>query len=269
MVSNSLLTLNYWIVEITTVACYTTLFFISGYVSRNVFSSYNSLSIAKKVEWDSRVVSTINAFIITGGACILLFSSPVFADNPFVHASFYSHLLISILWGYFFYDACLILFNRELLNAPTLTHHLLGVFLFGIGKLTGSGHYLLLIWATTEATTPFVNQRWFFYVSDLKESNLYIINGILMAVGFLLLRTITIPALSVLALTSHYADSLTQVRPFVRYSTYAGISLIFLVNCYWTLLIWRGLIKTLSSMRALKNKKFTSPPSRIAGTKEA
>jgi len=211
------------------------------------------------VEWDSRVVSNLNAVFVTLGSLYAIYFHPNdWAVNPYGPPNTYSSLFISAILGYFVYDLVLVLVYRDLLSFSTIAHHVIGLVTYGAGKFSGSCHYILSLWLLTEATTPFVNQRWFLEVLQKKSSPLYIINGLAMALGFLFIRTLIVPYYTGTALLYQYELASQYVRKAVLNTAIVGEIGICLLNNYWTYLIWKGLIK------AVKSKGQTAKPTKQA-----
>ena len=52
---------------------------------------------------------------------------------------------------------------------------------------------MTVIFSFTEATTPFVNFRWFLYETDLKNSSLYAVNGLVLWLSWFVIRIALIP----------------------------------------------------------------------------
>eukprot|EP01113_Clastostelium_recurvatum_P017194 TRINITY_DN2011_c0_g1_i2.p1 TRINITY_DN2011_c0_g1~~TRINITY_DN2011_c0_g1_i2.p1 ORF type:complete len:293 (-),score=57.06 TRINITY_DN2011_c0_g1_i2:37-843(-) len=245
-----------WAEGVVFITC-TVIFFTSRLCSPLLIPAYKDLSKTKKVDWDSRVVSNANAVVTTGLALYaLIFVDPQgWMDDPFLRISAPSMMCFSVLLGYFAYDLCLIMINRSLLAPTTIIHHVLGLWLFGIGRFLRMGHSLLLIYTLTECTTPLVNLRWMLAVLNLKNTSLYLNNGIGMALGFLLVRSFIIPSMCFYLLYSKYDISLLVIPTIIRYSCYSGMAIIHVVNTYWTFLIWQGLFKAFKDSKQGSSKQ--------------
>jgi len=269
LIDPSLLEASSWTIEFQVIVLHLIVYAVSGHFSGYFFPQYRTLSKAQKKDWCSRIPSTLNAIITSAGAFLLLTSSSEWSENPWLHATPASLQLISILWGYFFYDLWIVLLNRELFSLPMVAHHMLGVVLYGsLGKVLQQAHYLLLLWTITEMTTPFVNLRSHLYALGAKNSKLYIINGFLMAFGFLIIRATYIPYLTLTTMINHYDSCVEQVSPLVRSFMYFSLALISVLNIYWTFLLWKGLIKGVKTMLV---ERKSSPLTQVhtKGNKEA
>jgi len=69
-------------------------------------------------------------------------------------------------------------------------HHTLSCVAWGDAVLNGTCHNVALGLMLLEATSPFINGRYFLSTHGLKSSPLYLYNGVAMAVSFLALRVI-------------------------------------------------------------------------------
>uniref|UniRef100_A0A8C2MFI2 TLC domain containing 4 n=1 Tax=Cricetulus griseus TaxID=10029 RepID=A0A8C2MFI2_CRIGR len=159
--------------------------FVSYWFSAKVSPGYNSLSIEKKIEWNSRVVSTCHSLLVgTYGLYLFLFDEPTIADPLWgdpacvkLNIATASGYLVSVIGDKFF-----------------VIHHcaaLTAYFLID-GVLAYIANFRLL----AELSSPFVNQRWFFETLKYpKFSKANVINGILMTVVFFVVRIIAIPPL--------------------------------------------------------------------------
>ncbi|KYR01785.1 hypothetical protein DLAC_01797 [Tieghemostelium lacteum] len=236
----------------------TTFFFFVYFLTRFLYSrlskEYIKLAKNDKIEYNSRVVSNVNAIISTLGSSYVLFvEAHSWYQNPFQGNSFASYFFLKFIWGYFLYDTLLVCYYRNLFDYGTLFHHVLGLYLYNIGIVCGNCHFVLISYIFTEITTPFVNFRWILYQTNRKDGLLYMINGLCLALGFLIVRVIYIPLSIGYQLYDKYPLSFA-LPEFVWYGTYFGFVLINLLNMFWAFLIWRGLIRLAFSSNKQKSK---------------
>ena len=69
-------------------------------------------------------------------------------------------------------------------------HHVLSILSWASCLLLGTCHCVALALMLCEATTPFVNARYFLATHGRKASPLYALNGVLMALAFLVVRVV-------------------------------------------------------------------------------
>ncbi|XP_005307592.2 TLC domain-containing protein 4 isoform X1 [Chrysemys picta bellii] len=137
---------------------------LSSWASTRITPAFNNLNQKRKIEWNSRTVSTFHALVV-GAFCvyILLYDEAVNADHVWGDPSIVK-LNIAITTGYLISDLFLITYYWKAIGDKFFViHHLAALyayyFVLGEGMLAYFGNFRLL----AEFSTPFVNQR-----SDLK-----------------------------------------------------------------------------------------------------
>jgi TLC domain len=233
--------------------------------------SYRSLPRAARVEWLSRVISDIHAVFVTAGLYVAIFCEPpaglhaytssgggadggVLADRLLLF-----RVVLTLELGYFIYDSLLVLCMHATISSPleTLAHH--AVVMLGTAYVLNIDKPLAYVWGSgmflTEASTPFVNQRWFMAIRHRHQKR-YKATGLLMTVAFILARPLGIPVF--LWWMWHQPELLASLDPAtVREITTVGVlgcSALYGLNVYWTLLIVRGLIRALLPGRDSSNR---------------
>ncbi|KAL9645500.1 hypothetical protein ABK040_000566 [Willaertia magna] len=155
----------------------------SSLLSKILFSSiYNKLNKTDKFEWDSRTISTIHALLISISGTLIYFSHPKFylEWDLYHHDTLYESLFY-FSTGYMLVDLVyVILYFPQIGGVDMIIHHL---FIMTAEIVTAENQLIEILGVTvcfTEYTTFFINMRWFLVTANLKESNLYIINGLLL-----------------------------------------------------------------------------------------
>jgi len=231
------------------IAFWTLLYKLSHYFSK-AFVTYNTLKPEKQAEWNSRVVSNINAILM----CLeLLYFIPCHKGiqevilNPSIPNP---PILVSILMcrfgGYMIYDLILMLIYRKSFgDSASLFHHTLSTLATFYFQYQGQGIWYFFSLSLMEATTPFVNQHWYFTISDLKGSIWYTINGIVMFFGFFIFRVV----LTTVIMAQYWWLTWPVRHQFSTFHVYAipiWILLIASLNYFWFYKITKGMIKALS-----------------------
>jgi hypothetical protein len=107
----------------------------------------------------------------------------------------------------------------------------------------------------TEATTPFINLRWFFDVSGMKSSPLYLINGLIMFVGW---YTIRICMQYWMAYNFNYEVYFVVphiINPFVKLIFIPTLQPLALgLNTYWGYKIGKGFMRAIFPSQKPKQK---------------
>jgi len=212
------------------------------------FSFYKKLSAADKVEWGSRVVSDINALYVTYGAVKSILVEKVWDENPFTGYSWISDYYHRVFVGYIAYDLILVFLHASLRSKSTILHHVVAIFAYPIGLVYHNVQMLTNAYLATEATTPFVNNRWFLAATKLTHTRTYILNGLLMTLGFLVIRVILVPYTSAKALANHWEEAIS-LKAIPQFFMFIILPTMTLLNTYWTLLMLRGLFRHLGKAR--------------------
>uniref|UniRef100_A0A671S3J9 TLC domain-containing protein n=1 Tax=Sinocyclocheilus anshuiensis TaxID=1608454 RepID=A0A671S3J9_9TELE len=203
----------------------------SPWVSEKLCKGFLRLSPTQRTEWNSRAVSTVHALVV-GLFCLYIYifdepiqKDPVWGDATLVklNVAVTSGYLISDLQGY-----CVLFF----------------VLLQSQGILPYFANFRLL----SEFSTPFVNQRWFFYMLGYhKLSKPSLVNGVAMAFTFFLVRIAVIPGYyshmySVFGTDHFYRLPLGGRSAWVISSVSLDV-----MNIMWMRRIIRGCLKVLRS----------------------
>jgi hypothetical protein len=164
--------------------------------------AYRKLSTIKKVEYLTRVVSTLHAAIVFSLALHVMiadgsmWADPVFDRHRDVHSV---HLMMSIAVGYFAADLCMILYFWLEPVVPMILHHSLA----GFGFLGGLGMCAQFSWfgaalALSEGSTPFTNNDWFFsdVYPTVGQSFVGKLNRVLLLLSWLFFRILLNPFLA-------------------------------------------------------------------------
>ncbi|XP_034355475.1 TLC domain-containing protein 4 [Arvicanthis niloticus] len=230
--------------------------FVSYWFSARVSSGYNNLSIEKKIEWNSRVVSTCHSLLVGIFGLYLFFFDEATIADPLWGDPTYVNINIATASGYLISDLFIILFNWKVIGDKFfILHHCTALaayfFVLKYGVLAYIANFRLL----AELSSPFVNQRWFFETLKYpKFSKVNVINGILMTVVFFIVRIMAIPPMY------FYVYSVYGTEPYIRFGfviQFAWIStciILDVMNIMWMIKITKGCIKVISLIRQEKAK---------------
>ncbi|XP_052586385.1 TLC domain-containing protein 4 [Peromyscus californicus insignis] len=230
--------------------------FISYWFSAKVSPGYNSLSIEKKIEWNSRVVSTCHSLLVgIFGLYLFFFDEPTIAD-PLWGDSTLVKLNIATASGYLISDLLIILLNWKVIGDKFFViHHCTALTAYCFVLKDGVLSYIANFRLLAELSSPFVNQRWFFEALKYpKFSKANVINGILMTVVFFTVRIIAIPPLY------FFMYSVYGTEPYIRLGF--AVQCIWITTCFvldvmnvmWMIKITKGCIKVISLIRQEKAK---------------
>ncbi|XP_006197405.1 TLC domain-containing protein 4 [Vicugna pacos] len=231
--------------------------FVSYWFSAKVSPGFNSLNFEKKIEWNSRVVSTCHSLVVgVLGSYIFLFDEATIAD-PLWGVSSPVQVNIAISTGYLISDLLiLILYWKVIGDKYFIIHHCTALFAYYFvlryGVLAYIGNFRLL----AELSSPFVNQRWFFEALKYpKFSRANVINGILMTVVFFVVRIVSIPPLYGYVYSVLGTEAYLRLGVLVQSVWISSCLVLDVMNVMWMIKISKGCIKVISLIRQEKAKK--------------
>lgn len=175
------------------VAFYTAAFFLSREIGPAMFSHCAKLSPDQVDYWAASVASCINCFIIVPmawNACADL--GLLNADASFTTTSPLSTMCCYAMVGYTAYDLMPLLYHRKKWGGVGmyLVHHICTLLSWGVAASTGYAHSVAVPVLLLEITGPFTNMRWFLHTAGLKDTTLYLVNGVCMTISFFMLRVV-------------------------------------------------------------------------------
>lgn len=142
-----------------------------------------------QMEWTSRLVSNFHATVVFLWGMYIFWTTPEFyIEHSFITgdgASFHSALLYCFSNGYFLLDLYMAL--RYMNDKSSIVHHVVIAFNQLVILFYWKAFIMGISISVTEATTVFVNQRWFFAKSGVYDWR-YRLNGVIMFFGFLIFR---------------------------------------------------------------------------------
>lgn len=228
--------------------------------SLRVSASYRQSSASTRADWLSRVNSNLHAVGATVGFYFAVFCEPsggLHDGGPFAMRAAFRILLYFGL-GYFLADALIVLCFAGSISSPgsTLMHHALCAS--SVLYVLAQDMPLTYVWCglmfLTEASTPFVNQRFFMSIRH-REQRRYMLTGTLMTLAFVLVRPVGIPLMFVWmwhqpALIAT-ADPLRL--PVIYRVGFVFTTVLYGLNIHWSYLMISGLL------RAVKQKTRGKP----------
>ncbi|KAH8860094.1 Transmembrane protein 56-B [Schistosoma japonicum] len=226
-------------------------------VSPWVFARYNklyrNLPRPKKMEWDSRVVSSIHATIVSILCVVALVTNANLWSNPITCVTHAGLIALSISIGYFLcgklsdrydeyfpikVDAVYHMTSR--INAVSmpfywrnnqliifLLHHWAASFAFYYVVRYRCCVFFGVYRLTTELSTPFVNQRWFYRTIGYKPDRRRVACvTFIFAIFFIITRNLMILPFWIIFYASYRSDAYNTVASCVP-----SIGIIFLSTC--------------------------------------
>ncbi|XP_060088207.1 TLC domain-containing protein 4 [Heteronotia binoei] len=235
---------------------------LSSWVSARVTSGFNNLDQKKKIEWNSRTVSTFHALVV-GAFClyILLYDEAVNADHVWGDPSIVK-LNLAITTGYLISDLLLIIFYWKAIgDIFFVIHHLVALYAYYFVLDRGLLAYFANFRLLAEFSTPFVNQRWFFEVLGYsKSSKGNIINGVLMTVVFFLARIAVMPVYYSHVAFEYGTEAFHRLGFAAQSAWFISSIVLDVMNLMWMVKITKGCYKVIcligqGEVKAHKNGK--------------
>ncbi|EOA21367.1 hypothetical protein CARUB_v10001728mg [Capsella rubella] len=207
---------------------------LTRFISPLLFGVYGKLDSKVRMEWNNRGFSTFHAVLTSVASIYLLVISDQFDEN--VHG-----------------DAVINSTTRLSESVMGVFHHFLSMFAIILSVTSGQSQFYIFIVLLSEATTPFVNLRWYLDTSGQKGSKAYTLNGIALFLGWLVARILLFIYFFV-HMYLHF-HQVKQVFPLGFYSLLTIPPALAVMNLIWFWKITKGMIKTLSKAKTSGMKK--------------
>ncbi|GMH20820.1 hypothetical protein Nepgr_022662 [Nepenthes gracilis] len=222
------------------------------------FKSFTGLSRAQKIEWNNRGMSTVHAVFIATMSLYFVYWSDLYADDRSAsivtfRGSPLSIFALGVSVGYFIADLGMILwFYPSLGGMEYVIHHSLSGISVAYAMFSGEGQLYTFMVLISEVTTPEINMRWFLDMAGLKKSSVYLINGMVIFLAWLVARILLFVYLFY-HVYLHY-DQVMQMHPFGFFLVFVVPSVLGVMNLMWFGKILRGLKKTLTKKQMMDSR---------------
>ncbi|XP_013371922.1 PREDICTED: transmembrane protein 56 isoform X1 [Chinchilla lanigera] len=228
--------------------------FVSYWFSAKVSSGFSSLSLEKKIEWNSRVVSTCHSLVVgILGLYVFFFDEATRAD-PLWGDSSLVKLNIAIASGYLISDLLIIICYWKVIGDKFfIIHHCTALYAYCFVLKCQVLEYVANFRLLAELSSPFVNQRWFFEALKYpKFSKANVVNGILMTVVFFIVRIAVIPPYYSFLYSVYGTEPFIRLGFVIQYSWVSTCIVLDVMNVMWMIKIYKGCIKVISLLRQEK-----------------
>jgi hypothetical protein len=215
-----------------------------------------ALSRIECAEWSCRQVSNIHAIIMIVGAilCFMQWDSMSleegFVGNPTLLPVFFC----AVSMGYLQWDLFWQIYHMdEYHDLSALIHHVLYLAICHY-NMTGCYFCRPFAWLVFgELSTPFLNQRWFYAVADLKESQGYVVSSMMFGITFLMTRVAGY-SWGFFDLWKH-KDLWIDLPIGLKFVVF-GLHLGFALNLFWGIKVWSALVRIVKKqMQPVPKKK--------------
>jgi len=225
--------------------------FINPFVSQYFYDGYRNLTSAQKIDWSTRINSTINALVV-GFICVyMLIIDRGLEANPLLYKSYLLKTNLSIVIGYLISDTLISTIHYKQIGDPfTFAHHFVAAYAFAYVLTLNVMPYFANFRLLAELSTPLVNIRW--YLDALKfpkTSKWFIFNGLFMTIIFFFVRIVAMPIYWWKVYIAASAPLWSHMGHF-RFVLIGVCIVLDLINLYWFSKMVRGCLKILT-----KNKR--------------
>ncbi|CAL8086795.1 unnamed protein product [Calicophoron daubneyi] len=216
----------------------------SPFIFRRYNKPYNECSWDKRMEWDSRVVSSIHATTVCILCLLTLLTDREVWRHPITYPSRIGLIALSISIGYFCCDIISMpIYWRGLPLIIFIIHHSAAAAAFLLvvrfRVCTFFGVYRL----TTELSTPFTNQRWFYRTIGYKPDRRRVCTVTLMfAILFALTRNFMIIPFWLIVYQSTYCEAYASSKTMMPWLDVAFVIpclVLDALNIYWAAKTYR------------------------------
>ena len=220
-------------------------------------TTYSKLTTpGQQAYWYCSIVSSVHAIMITISSFLCGYQGGFFTNDDLFQASTCSTTCLSMFCGYIVSDFVWLYFYRHDWpgSSAMILHHIIAFLSYADLNAQHIGHNLVLMCLLLEVTTPFVNCRWFLSQLGQKDSSLYIVNGLIMTVSWLLMRVMlgAYIGLSIWRMRNQMED----LPWFSKWISLIGIYIIgYSLQCFWFLKIAQGAMKVLVSPKRSTKKE--------------
>jgi len=139
-----------------------------------------------------RILSSFHAILATFLSLFILYTDTGLNQNKLLYSSFGISFTLNISIGFLAYDCLIMFIYRNEFELGYGVHHCVSIIAFYACTTGGIFPYIALFRLLSEASTPFLNNRWILLTLKMKDSKLYLWNGFAIMLVFAAVRIFTI-----------------------------------------------------------------------------
>ena len=227
-------------------ACWQGLNFACRFFISPLFATYGSLPESEQAYWNYSLVSSIHAVVISVMAFQALAETPaLYSSSDLMLVTPQTTITFKVFWGYILQDTLGSIYYNSKWSGwqANLIHHLAAMLCWGQLLDGGFAHFMGLIGIISEITTPFVNLRWFLHKAGLKDTTLYLLNGLTMTLLWFIIRIGGFGMLGFRIAASW--DAVMALRPDQQFTVVFSYVVGYSLQIFWFYKIVRGALKAL------------------------
>ncbi|KAB2029236.1 hypothetical protein ES319_D05G149300v1 [Gossypium barbadense] len=227
---------------------------LTDLISSFYIKTYPSLTKIQRVDWNNRGISTTHAIFVSALSLYFVFWSDLFSDPHLTglmvfRSSQLSTFGLGVSLGYFFSDLAMTLWQYPALGGiEYVIHHLLSGTAVAYSMFTGEAQLYTYMVLISEVTTPEIHLRWYLDTAGMKRSTAYLINGVVIFIGWLIARVLLFGYMFY-HVYLHY-DQVIKMHAFGFVLVFGVPSALGILNLMWFGKIIKGLAKTLAKRRS-------------------
>lgn len=227
---------------------------VSFRLSSKVCPGFSRLGPAKKVEWNSRVVSTCHSVVVGTLSLLVSFFDEAAMADPLWGDSLLAKLNVAIASGYLISDLLVIVRHWDVIGDRFFViHHCASLYAFFLVLKNGTLQYIANFRLLAELSSPCVNQRWFLEALQYsKFSTANVVNGLLMTLVFFLVRILPIPSFYGFMLSVMGTEAYARLGLLTQCSWAGSCLVLDVMNVLWMVKISRGCLRIIALMRHQK-----------------
>ncbi|CAH1270113.1 TMEM56 [Branchiostoma lanceolatum] len=223
--------------------------YISPWLSFRLSKTYRQLTLGQRLDWDSRITSTLNSLITGPISVYLILSDNELGENPIWGHSRPALHLLAVMVGYTLTDLLNFLYYYSywkymgaLEYAGYIAHHVGVLVAYIMCCLTfGNLTYFAVFRLTCENSTLFVNTKWLLDTKGFsKSSKPYVVNSLALALSFFVFRIATIPPYWYMVYTVYGTAQYNRLLVLNKYIWIVTCLVLDVLNINWFSRIVRG-----------------------------
>jgi hypothetical protein len=202
--------------------------------------------------WNASAVSSVHGVVVSAVGFYVLSTQNELYSEGYKYETAESLLCVNIVVGYLMSDLYLSITHLEWPGtAMMLFHHILGIFSMIYTTVYHFGTGMVVCIVVLEATSPFVNFRWFFEKNGMKTESptLYVLNGAMITISWFLLRICFYGWMIINYVYLLWAELMAYDNHMHTFVVVFGMAGGYVLQVVWFKKIFVGMMKALSASK--------------------
>lgn len=237
------------------VGVFAALFYGFKYSLKFLWEKYRQLDKSVQNLIASRIISTIHAFTVSNFAIYIILFDMKLHQNKLLYNTFEISLTLNIVMGYMLFDFILMALYKEIFDFQFIIHHAVSISAFYACSQASVFPYIAIFRLTSEASTLFINIRWFLLTFSMKFTKYYSYNGILIWIFFTVFRIVPIVPIWISFYTVTNDPMWNNVNLFYKCLCILSSTPLDVLNIFWYIRIFSLAKKHYISTKTLREAK--------------